>query len=109
MLLISEFQELKAHPDAFVKRSASGFLWNVTGQAEEITGTNGDPVMSKKRNNNRNGHVMLSYDWGHKPVVLRLNQELQRNGILTWMDVDRMSKVQQKIFRFSRDLGICQV
>ena len=36
------------------------------------------------------GHVMISYNWGNQPIVLRLAKTLQERGYDVWLDVERM-------------------
>ena len=38
------------------------------------------------------GHVMISYQWGSKPIMLLLRDRLLGARYKVWMDVDNMSK-----------------
>ena len=38
------------------------------------------------------GHVMISYQWGTKPMMIRVRDKLKEAGISIWMDIDNMSK-----------------
>ena len=33
---------------------------------------------------------MISYNWGHQPIVKQICSNLRKNGIKVWMDVDDM-------------------
>ena len=35
-------------------------------------------------------HVMISYNWGHQEMVLKMRDKLKENGYNIWMDVDNM-------------------
>jgi hypothetical protein len=35
-------------------------------------------------------HVMISYNWGHQPIVKRISQALQQSGYRVWLDVEQM-------------------
>ena len=52
-----------------------------------MTGTNleaaGDIPME-------NSHIMISYQWGTKPTMLRVRDKLTQAGYKVWMDVDNM-------------------
>ncbi|KAK7469462.1 hypothetical protein BaRGS_00036528 [Batillaria attramentaria] len=36
------------------------------------------------------GHVMLSYNWGHQPLVKKIHDQLVERGIKVWMDIKKM-------------------
>ena len=36
------------------------------------------------------GHIMISYQWGTKPTMLRVRDKLTQAGYKVWMDVDNM-------------------
>ena len=36
------------------------------------------------------GHVMLSYNWGHQATVKRINISLRKRGYATWIDIEKM-------------------
>lgn len=36
------------------------------------------------------GHIMISYQWGNKPTMLRVRDNLKAAGFNVWMDVDNM-------------------
>lgn len=72
-----------------MKKAAHGYLWNVTGEHVTVERLQGK---AERMKNKRGGHVMISYNWCQQQIVVQLNQELQKSGIPTWMDVDQMSK-----------------
>ena len=37
-------------------------------------------------------HIMISYNWGSKPIMLKVRDRLKAAGFNVWMDVDNMSK-----------------
>ena len=38
------------------------------------------------------GHIMISYQWATKPMMLRVRDKLMQAGYKVWMDVDNMSE-----------------
>ncbi|XP_077862931.1 uncharacterized protein LOC100378207 [Saccoglossus kowalevskii] len=36
-------------------------------------------------------HVMISYNWDHQPLAMRIKVELEKKGYKTWIDLDNMS------------------
>ena len=41
-------------------------------------------------NNNSSKHVMISYNWGQQPLMLKLRDALKKDGYNVWMDVDNI-------------------
>ena len=37
-------------------------------------------------------HIMLSYNWGSKDLMLRIRDRLKEEGHKVWMDVDNMGE-----------------
>jgi len=37
------------------------------------------------------GHIMISYNWSHKPLALFLNEQLKARGYRVWIDVESMA------------------
>lgn len=35
-------------------------------------------------------HIVLSYNWGHQPMVKDIRDVLKNSGIKVWMDIDDM-------------------
>jgi len=35
-------------------------------------------------------HIMISYNWGSKPTVLHLRDQLKAAGFKIWIDVEHM-------------------
>ena len=35
-------------------------------------------------------HVMISYNWGQQPVMMKIRDELKSAGYSVWMDVDKI-------------------
>jgi hypothetical protein len=36
-------------------------------------------------------HIMLSYQWGTQPMMVRINKSLKARGYLTWIDLDQLT------------------
>ncbi|GFR41275.1 hypothetical protein Agub_g1950, partial [Astrephomene gubernaculifera] len=36
------------------------------------------------------GHIMISYEWGSQQKALMIKEALERRGLLTWMDVEKV-------------------
>ena len=36
------------------------------------------------------GHIMISYQWANQKSLIRIRDELKRNGYNVWMDIDQM-------------------
>ena len=50
---------------------------------------------SRKKNkaaSDDKSHIMISYNWGSKPTMLKVRDRLRAAGFNVWMDVDNMSK-----------------
>ena len=39
------------------------------------------------------GHIMISYQWATKPMMLRVRDKLTQAGYKVWMDVDNMCEL----------------
>ncbi|KAJ3119487.1 hypothetical protein HK098_005400 [Nowakowskiella sp. JEL0407] len=80
----------------------------ITVGAEEFNARTGisskQPVISEEFEDERTEHyeppveqqaekfdVMLSYNWGHQPLVVRMRDALRKRGLEVWMDVEEMS------------------
>ena len=40
------------------------------------------------------GHVMISYQWGSKPIMIEIKDRLKAAGFSVWMDIENMSQLK---------------
>lgn len=40
------------------------------------------------------GHVMLSYQWKYKPLVILIKDLLKSAGLQVWMDIEQMCELK---------------
>ena len=45
----------------------------------------------ERRTETKDSHIMISYNWGSKPKMLKVRDRLKAAGFNVWMDVDNMS------------------
>ncbi|KAL3855570.1 hypothetical protein ACJMK2_014777 [Sinanodonta woodiana] len=38
----------------------------------------------------KKGHIMISYNWSHKTVLIQIRDKLKAHGYAVWMDIDNM-------------------
>ncbi|KAK3103096.1 hypothetical protein FSP39_016402 [Pinctada imbricata] len=92
--------ELHRHTDKKVKRASYGALWNMRKKlmeserysqiAKEIFKIEPKMAGDQSVRNLRDGHVMISYQWGYQKLLKRIKECLRKNDINVWMDVDDM-------------------
>ncbi|XP_052086155.1 uncharacterized protein LOC127723543 isoform X2 [Mytilus californianus] len=46
--------------------------------------------VTPRESEQRDTHVMISYNWGHQSIVKEICGQLRNNGIKVWMDIDDM-------------------
>ncbi|XP_076084653.1 uncharacterized protein LOC143055403 [Mytilus galloprovincialis] len=46
--------------------------------------------VTPRESEQRDTHVMVSYNWGHQSIVKEICGQLRNNGIKVWMDIDDM-------------------
>jgi hypothetical protein len=49
-----------------------------------------DQLLSDKKQEVQ--HVFISYNWGSKPMVFKIKEQLKNKGYKVWMDVENMSE-----------------
>ncbi|KAJ3091014.1 hypothetical protein HK102_001968 [Quaeritorhiza haematococci] len=81
----------KAEPKADSQTLEKQLELPPAGTASITTVTVTTPVPPSPSKTTDKFDVMLSYNWGHQPIVLRMRDTLISFGFRVWMDVDLMS------------------
>lgn len=68
-----------------IRRAAKGAVWVLEGNHNKRQSTPGPSAASSEP-----GHVMISYQWAAKHVLLKLRDRLKSAGYKVWMDADNM-------------------
>lgn len=77
-----------------IKKSVHGVIWQISQNDKRI-------VESDNQSEEIVGHVMLSYQWAFKPIVLKIRDFLKSKGYHVWIDVDSMSIVSYCLMKLS--------
>jgi hypothetical protein len=48
------------------------------------------PVLNEEDENNKNKHIMISYNTGSRELCLRIKEELEKNNHKVWIDVNEV-------------------
>lgn len=78
---------MKVFPSA--SKSTAAAVETVTGKFRGLLKSSSSTAM-KRKSVTITKHVMISYNWGSKPLVLHVNEMLNQAGIKTWIDVKDM-------------------
>ena len=73
---VEALQELSNSENSGVKKQASGTLWKI----QEEQNKKGADDMTK----DNEGHIMISYNWGSKEMVLQIKEQLQVKTTCTY-------------------------
>lgn len=77
----------KSGLNAGIKKSAQGVLWQINQKKEKVIESN-----NVESTDSPVGHIMLSYQWAYKPIVLKIRDFLKSKGYHVWIDIDSMSR-----------------
>ncbi len=92
---LNALKSLKTHEDKEIVCTVDGALWVLSGeaknQAKVVASQKAKPAAPAQDEDTP--HVMLSYCWAQKPIIVRLNTELKKFGYKVWIDVNDMRKL----------------
>lgn len=85
----SERDAVEEHDANDFVNAVDGALFNFGVREEKKI----DPVANGQGANDEKppGHIMISYNWSHKPLALFLNEQLKARGYRVWIDVESMA------------------
>ncbi|XP_013394066.1 uncharacterized protein LOC106161607 isoform X2 [Lingula anatina] len=95
--LMEVLERTAASPIDDISQSARGALWVIQDKLAEKANMQpgeADVKYTQDGDADDNGgapHVMISYNWGSKPTMLRVRDYLRTCGYKVWMDVDHMT------------------
>lgn len=99
--LTQTLKELSLAGSQAVRNNSTGALFQIRRSGEEVGSlheyTADLPQMSKKKKSLaratsiKGGHIMLSYNWKHKEVIMWIRDYLKRKGFKCWLGVDTVS------------------
>lgn len=69
---------------------ACGVATRQSSSSTESTTADGGEEEAKV-NDEDVAHLMISYNWGHQPIVKKLNQALKDRGYKVWIDIEQMA------------------
>ncbi|KAK7441514.1 hypothetical protein BaRGS_00040569 [Batillaria attramentaria] len=81
--LMDLLNTLKKHQNKIIARNANGALW-VLNMSQRMGKAAQKPVV-------KDGHVMISYQWGNQKMLLQIRDKLRENNFRVWIDVDNIS------------------
>nr|XP_054751810.1 uncharacterized protein LOC129257501 isoform X1 [Lytechinus pictus] len=83
-------ESLTQSPESSVSDTAKGALWVITkGQAKQVENDKTAEEM-QAGGMESSKHIMISYQWGSQPIVLKIRDNLRTAGYQVWLDVDHM-------------------
>ncbi|XP_033727094.1 uncharacterized protein LOC117316559 [Pecten maximus] len=100
---VDTFIRLQHSPDKEVRKICNGALWTMRERLaeSELYKDIGIKLMSPKQSPvhvptnglqevKSEGHIMISYQWGHQNMLKKVRDGLRVNGFKVWMDIDDM-------------------
>ncbi|CAK8677563.1 uncharacterized protein LOC143447268 [Clavelina lepadiformis] len=72
--------------DSKIKFKTRSFCEGITFNIERAQPIS-EEIQSKT---GKDKHIMISYQWNNQPIILKLRDYLNQNGLKTWIDVDKM-------------------
>ena len=90
-----ELTRLASSKSKSVRTASKNALFEILGRPSEEkkhTGKNAtdDNITQQKQKGAKEGHVMISYNWTHQKLALKLRDDLNKAGYKVWIDVDEM-------------------
>ncbi|XP_070543099.1 uncharacterized protein [Ptychodera flava] len=77
---IDIFEELLKSENKKIRKAAEGILWNI----------NNNKSAESRVTGNKDPHVMISYQWGSQPEMIKIKDILKNAGYKVWMDIESM-------------------
>ncbi|ESP03408.1 hypothetical protein LOTGIDRAFT_171498 [Lottia gigantea] len=102
--LIETIDKLRRTTEGNVKKLCNGILWTlrnvlkVNNKFKHLVKNFQEKLEREKTNLKKNessdaedqGHVMISYQWGHQNILKQVSSELRKEKRIVWMDIDNM-------------------
>ncbi|XP_065072389.1 uncharacterized protein LOC135696802 [Rhopilema esculentum] len=73
-----------------LRKAVTGIMWEVKMKDKHMEAMAETARDASGNNNNSSKHVMISYNWGQQPLMLKLRDALKEAGYNVWMDVDKI-------------------
>ncbi|XP_077985115.1 uncharacterized protein LOC144439756 [Glandiceps talaboti] len=93
---VERLEQLKSHDSQRIQQAANGALWVIQGdqrfheKKEHSFSDKGSREGGEDISEECSDHVMISYQWDVQKLMLKLKQQLEKNGYRVWMDLDQM-------------------
>ncbi|KAJ8310041.1 hypothetical protein KUTeg_011906 [Tegillarca granosa] len=92
--VIETFITLRNSPDKEVRKTCEGALWTLRDllcQHEKYKDSvKNIPTRVSHQSATSQGHIMISYQWGNQPMMIKIKDILKSNGFKVWIDIDDM-------------------
>jgi hypothetical protein len=86
---LAALRDLVQHGTPLLQQCARVVLFEVGGRVSTRSGDSAEDVKQK--------HLMISYNWKHQDVVIRVMEALRARGYNVWVDVERMKGATVRI------------
>ena len=80
--IMNKVEHFKSHKSREIAEAANGILWQL-----KVAESKGAEVMPQ---NESGRHIMISYNWTHQVLALKIFEKLKNAGKTVWMDVEKM-------------------
>ena len=91
---------LSSSKDKSVKAACKNAIWQISGESKEEE-KKATPQATKESSPG-NGHIMISYNWTHQELALKIRDELEGAGYKVWIDVDKMGRFVLSLVKHRR-------
>ncbi|XP_035698110.1 uncharacterized protein LOC118431104 [Branchiostoma floridae] len=85
--LVEKLKNLKDSPYEEISDSAAGALFVLTGKGKDQPEQDIEEDGDTRR---RQRHVMISYNWDHKKIAVKISKQLRSAGYRVWIDETHM-------------------
>ncbi|CAH1239963.1 Hypp5915 [Branchiostoma lanceolatum] len=84
---VEKLKKLKDSPYEEISDSATGALYVLTGKGKDHPQRDSEEEDDTRR---RQRHVMISYNWDHQKIAVKISKQLRRAGYRVWIDETNM-------------------
>ncbi|XP_069131210.1 uncharacterized protein [Argopecten irradians] len=88
--LMKRLRELRRHPGNTDLANAASYAYFVINDSDEDTESEDDELGQNIAEKSRSEQIMLSYNWAHQKMVLKVYDKLTTRGFRVWIDVYNM-------------------
>lgn len=74
-----------------VSHAAKGAMFVIQDKIEDAHAPVGEDTDEDNTDYHSAHHIMISYQWDNKPIMLQVRNHLRESGFKVWMDVDNMT------------------